>query len=179
MKAIRPPDGTAARPDRSRPAHQPGPEDHGDDADRAGRSAVPAHQGWVPRGGRRGRWLEPFLLLLVAEGDSHGYAIARSLNELRVAADEVDVGTVYRALRELEAAGMVESTWEADVGAPRRAYVLTGTGRDALDGWAPVMAERARLSAAFAPRHARLAVEPAVDPIRPATTPPDPEGETR
>jgi PadR family transcriptional regulator PadR len=125
-----------------------------------------AHQGWTRSDGRRGRWLEPFLLLLVAEGDAHGYAITRSLNELRVAPGEIDAGTVYRVLRELEADGMVASAWEADVGAPRRSYTLTDTGRGTLDEWAAVMAERARLTAAFAPRYARVAPTP------------DPEGGT-
>jgi len=31
--------------------------------------------GGVRTGGRRGRWLEPFLLLLVAEGEGHGCAL--------------------------------------------------------------------------------------------------------
>jgi DNA-binding PadR family transcriptional regulator len=114
------------------------------------------HQGWVRPGGRRGRWLEPFLLLLVAEDEAHGYSLIRQLNELGVAPGEVDVGMVYRTLRELEAEGLVDSSWAAEAGAPRRDYRLTPGGRLALAEWAAVMDERARLIAAFQPRYARL-----------------------
>ena len=107
-------------------------------------------------GGRRGRWLEPFLLLLVAEAEVHGYELIRRLNELRVAPGEVDVGMAYRTLRELEEEGLVESAWATDTGAPRRAYRLSPDGRLALAEWAAVMEERARLIEEFRPRYARL-----------------------
>ncbi len=115
------------------------------------------HQGWVRPGGRRGRWLEPFLLLLVAEDAAHGYSLIRQLNELGVAPGEVDVGMVYRALRELEAEGLVESAWAAESGAPRRDYRITTQGGVSLREWAAVMDERARLIAEFQPRYARFA----------------------
>jgi DNA-binding PadR family transcriptional regulator len=115
------------------------------------------HQGWVRPGGRRGRWLEPFLLLLVAEDEAHGYSLIRQLNELGVAPGEVDVGMVYRTLRELEAEGLIDSTWAAETGAPRRDYRLTPEGALALAEWAAVMDERARLIAEFRPRYARFA----------------------
>jgi DNA-binding PadR family transcriptional regulator len=115
------------------------------------------HQhGWVRPGGRRGRWLEPFLLLLVAEGEAHGYALIGRLNELHVAPAGVDVGMAYRTLRELESEGLVVSAWAAESGAPRRAYRLTTAGRGALEEWADVMNERARLIREFLPRVARV-----------------------
>jgi PadR family transcriptional regulator, regulatory protein PadR len=114
------------------------------------------HRGWVRPDGRRGRWLEPFLLLLIAEGESHGYALIGQLDELRVAPAGVDVGMAYRTLRELEGEGLVSSTWSADNGAPRRAYRLTDQGRVALHEWAAVMRERGRLIEEFLPRHARI-----------------------
>lgn len=114
------------------------------------------HQGWVRRDGRRGRWLEPFLLMLVAEGEAHGYALIGQLNELGVAPAGVDVGMAYRTLRELEADGLVDSAWAAEDGAPRRAYRLTPEGRLALEEWAGVMHERARLIDEFLPRYERL-----------------------
>lgn len=115
------------------------------------------HQrGWVRPGGRRGRWLEPFVLLLVAEAETHGYALIGRLNELGVAPAGVDVGMAYRTLRELEAEGLVLSAWVAENGAPRRAYRLTPEGRLALREWADVMHERARLIDEFLPRYSRL-----------------------
>lgn len=106
-------------------------------------------RGWVRPGGRRGRWLEPFLLRFVAEGEAHGRALITRLNELCLAPDGVDVGMAYRTLRELEAEGLVESTWVTNVGPPRRTYRLTDPGREALVEWIAVMRERARLIDAF------------------------------
>ncbi len=107
-------------------------------------------------GGRRGRWLEPFLLLLVAEGEAHGYALIGRLNELGVAPDSVDVGMAYRTLRELEAEGLVVSEWVAEGGPPRREYRPTQQGRTALAEWASLMCERGRLIDEFLVREARL-----------------------
>lgn len=107
------------------------------------------HRGWVRPGGRRGRWLEPFLLVLVGEGEPYGGALIARLNELCLAPNGVDVGTAYRTLREFEAEGLVVSRWVADDGAPRRAYRLTEVGRQALDEWISVMRERRRLVEEF------------------------------
>lgn len=108
-----------------------------------------AHRGWVRPGGRRGRWLEPFLLRLVAEGEVHGGALIARLNELCLAPDGVDVGMAYRTLRELEGEGLVSSVWVVNDGPPRRTYRLTDAGREALGEWISVMRERVRLIDAF------------------------------
>jgi len=113
-------------------------------------------RGWVRPGGRRGRWLEPFLLLLVAEGETHGYALIARLNELGVSSEGVDVGMAYRTLRELETDGLTRSEWVTESGAPRREYRLTPEGRAALADWASVMCERGRLIDDFLAREARL-----------------------
>jgi PadR family transcriptional regulator PadR len=108
-----------------------------------------AHRGWVRPGGRRGRWLEPFLLRLVADGEAHGSALIARLNDLCLAPGRVDVGMAYRTLREFEGEGLVDSAWVTDDGPPRRTYRLTDAGRQALDEWISVMRERARLIDAF------------------------------
>jgi poly-beta-hydroxybutyrate-responsive repressor len=115
------------------------------------------HQrGWSPGGPRR-RWLEPFLLVLLASEPAHGYSLLGRLNELGVAADDVDVGQLYRTLRELEIAGLVESRWETPAaGAARRGYALTDAGLAVLDDWALVMRERARLVDEFLKQYGRL-----------------------
>lgn len=115
-----------------------------------------SHRGWVRPGGRRGRWLEPFLLALIGEEEAYGGALIARLNELCLAPNGVDVGMAYRTLREFEAEGLVTSRWEADDGAPRRAYRLTDTGRRALDEWISVMRERGRLVEAFLGQAERL-----------------------
>ncbi len=115
------------------------------------------HRGWVRPGGRRGRWVEPFLLALIgADEEVHGGALIASLDELCLAPNGVDVGMTYRALREFEAEDLVTSRWVADNGAPRRAYRLTDAGRAALDEWTSVMWERRRLVDAFLGQAERL-----------------------
>lgn len=114
------------------------------------------HRGWVRTGGRRGRWLEPFLLALVGEVEAYGAELIDRLDELCLAPDGVDVGMAYRNLRELEAEGLLASRWLADEGAPRRTYRLTRAGRQALDEWISVMRERGRLVEAFLAQADRL-----------------------
>ena len=115
------------------------------------------HQrGWSPGGPRR-RWLEPFLLVLLAGEPTHGYSLLGKLNALGVSPDEVDVGQLYRTLRELELAGLVVSRWELpDAGATRRDYEITDAGRAVLHDWAFVMQERARLVGEFLAQYEQL-----------------------
>ena len=113
----------------------------------------PVHRGWAPLGGRR-RWMEPFVLAMVGATGGHGYALQAQLDELGLANGAVDVGQVYRTLRDLEEAGQVVSTWSSDrVGPQRRDYVLTESGFAALHEWAAVMRERTRLIAEFDELH--------------------------
>ena len=90
------------------------------------------------------------MLAMLARGDTYGYAILGRLEEMRVSTGPLDVGLVYRTLRDLERDGLVSSSWaEESAGPKRRAYELTVAGRDALDDWAAVMRERARLIGEF------------------------------
>jgi PadR family transcriptional regulator, regulatory protein PadR len=115
-------------------------------------------RGWARPGTRRGRWIEPFVLLLLAEEVTYGWALIGKLNELGVASDGVDVGMVYRTLRELDAEGLVSTEWGLETGPPRRDYRLTPKGRVALDTWVAVMTERRRLISEFLDRRERLGV---------------------
>jgi PadR family transcriptional regulator len=115
-------------------------------------SGAPVHRGWTPAGGRR-RWMEPFVLVLLIQGGRHGYAIMGELEEMGVTSGSIDVGQVYRTLRDLEAAGQVRSAWSTDpVGPQRREYELTEAGFGALEEWAAVMKDRARLINVFQKR---------------------------
>jgi poly-beta-hydroxybutyrate-responsive repressor len=114
-------------------------------------------QGWQPVGPRR-RWLEPFLLLAIARGTTHGYALIARLNGAGYSPMAIDVGSLYRSLRELEVAGLVASTWAEPPGtARRREYALTRDGRERLTQWAEVMEERARLVGTFLSDYGDLA----------------------
>ncbi len=115
-------------------------------------SGAPVHRGWAPMGTHQ-RWMAPFVLAILASGSAHGYAILGELRQLGITNGSVDVGQVYRTLRELELAGQVRSAWATGTGPARRYYGLTETGSAALDEWAAVMKERARLVAEFDARY--------------------------
>jgi PadR family transcriptional regulator PadR len=111
-------------------------------------SGAPLHRGWLPVAGHH-RWLEPFVLMALAGGSTHGYAAIGVLTEVGLTEAALDVGQVYRTLRDLEQAGQISSTWTTGVGPARRDYTITELGAAALDEWAAVMMERSRLIAEF------------------------------
>jgi PadR family transcriptional regulator PadR len=75
--------------------------------------------------------LRTALLVLLAEGDSHGYGLARRLAEVGVARD---LPAVYRTLRLMDHRGELRSAWDASSsrGPVRRIYGLTDAGRSLL-----------------------------------------------
>jgi PadR family transcriptional regulator, regulatory protein PadR len=90
--------------------------------------------GTVPREAVQfGRGAQSFILLILAQGRSYGYEIRQRLQEDFGYQRVADPGALYRLLREMEAAGFIESTWNiAETGPARRYYQLTGAGRDEL-----------------------------------------------
>lgn len=81
------------------------------------------------------RFGEPALLLLLADGPTHGYELLERLPDL-LGEERVDVGNIYRALRALEDEGLVVSEWSADLPGPaKRTYTLTDEGRRVLGSW--------------------------------------------
>jgi PadR family transcriptional regulator PadR len=114
---------------------------------------IPIHRGWAPVGSHH-RWMEPFVMVLLSVGPAHGYAIVGELADLGITNGQVDIGQVYRTLRDLEGAGQVRSTWSTSGPGPaRRDYELTAAGYAALDEWAAVIKERARLIGEFDARY--------------------------
>jgi DNA-binding PadR family transcriptional regulator len=79
-------------------------------------------------------------LRLQGEGQSavHGFAVAKHLTDQGDSRKLTSHGTLYKALGRLEAAGLLESTWEdpdeaAEAGRPRRRlYTVTPTGAEQL-----------------------------------------------
>lgn len=71
------------------------------------------------------------LLALLDEQPSYGYEVLR---RLRVRGwGTLDRGRAYRALRDMEAQGLLRSRWlESSQGPRRRGYSVTPAGRDAL-----------------------------------------------
>lgn len=74
--------------------------------------------------------LDAWLLLLLASGESYGWALVAQLRRRGLV---VDPSLVYRHLRELEGDGAVTSRWTASAAGPRRrSYLLTPAGHGVL-----------------------------------------------
>lgn len=84
----------------------------------------------------RGAFLEPAILIALSGGNSHGYDLARAIEEITGGEVVPDTGGLYRILRRLEEDGAVESWWEDTGSGPqRRSYRLTPGGRMLLAHW--------------------------------------------
>lgn len=76
-------------------------------------------------------FLRACLLLLLREQPAHGYDLLERMEAFGL--DRSDPGGVYRALRKLEADGLVRSAWEpSDTGPQRRIYQITRRGMEEL-----------------------------------------------
>jgi len=74
------------------------------------------------------------ILAVLADGDLHGYAIAREIERRSESALSFKEGTLYPALHSLETKGLVEAIWEnVERGPSRKVYRLTEEGRDDLE----------------------------------------------
>jgi DNA-binding PadR family transcriptional regulator len=83
-------------------------------------------------------FLLPALLLLLAEEPRHGYSLAKGVHALQVG--RVDRPSVYRALAQLEADGLIGSPPQAlGTGQSRRVYSLTEQGEQVLRRWMGVI----------------------------------------
>lgn len=78
--------------------------------------------------------LDPLLLSALEGGPAHGYAIKEALRQRGGDRFDLPTGTIYPALRRLEAAGLISGTWATDGGRRRRVYQLTAAGRRRLAG---------------------------------------------
>ena len=80
--------------------------------------------------------LRPALLLLLAEGDSHGYELMDKLDQLGFDAECLDSSIVYRDLRDMEDMGLIQSSWDdVSKGPKRRVYQVGEEGFSRLSGW--------------------------------------------
>ncbi len=80
--------------------------------------------------------LRPALLLLLAEGDSHGYDLMDQLDSLGFESEYLDSSILYRDLRDMEEMGLIQSTWDDDSKGPRRrVYQINDEGMRRLNGW--------------------------------------------
>ncbi|GAA1868304.1 PadR family transcriptional regulator [Myceligenerans crystallogenes] len=76
--------------------------------------------------------LDSLILAVVEGGPLHGYAIIEALAERSGGELGLPTGTIYPALRRLERAGYLDSSWSTVGGRERRTYSLSGAGERAL-----------------------------------------------
>ena len=72
------------------------------------------------------------ILLVLAEGARHGYAISKAITELSGGDVRLLPGSLYRALGQLERRDLIEETEPAGDDERRRTYRLTPEGKQAL-----------------------------------------------
>ncbi|MBA2558838.1 MAG: helix-turn-helix transcriptional regulator, partial [Propionibacteriales bacterium] len=100
-------------------------------------------------------YLRPCLLLLLAEGTSHGYELLDQVAALGL--ERADPGRLYRCLRAMDEEGLVRSLWEPSATGPaRRTYALTDDGREWLHALAGSLAEVSRALGTFHQRYTLL-----------------------
>ncbi|HWC10267.1 MAG TPA: PadR family transcriptional regulator [Acidimicrobiales bacterium] len=118
-------------------------------------SPAPREKMALPR-----HYLRPCLLLLLAEGPSHGYELLDQVRLLGIAGAEP--GGLYRYLRTMEKEELVRSWWEpSQAGPARRTYVLTDAGYDALRASVDSVRDVRRLLVELLDRYDSLAHEAA------------------
>ena len=82
-------------------------------------------------------WLVPVALLTLREKSSHVYELMDHI--VGFGFEQINPGTLYRALRQMEKDGLCESEWETSNGgggAACRTYSVTDNGEAYLGSWA-------------------------------------------
>ncbi len=74
------------------------------------------------------------ILAVLAGGKCHGYALAREVERRSADALKLREGSLYPALRVLEADDLISGVWEEGAGGPsRRVYSITSKGQAELE----------------------------------------------
>jgi PadR family transcriptional regulator PadR len=84
--------------------------------------------------------LDALILKTLARGPSHGYAIARYIEDTTGEAVLIEDGSLYPALYRLERRGLLEAEWgTSELGRRAKVYRITEAGRAQLaaemDSW--------------------------------------------
>lgn len=89
-------------------------------------------------------FLESCLLVLLHREPGYGYSLMSGLEAFGFQTEAMDISILYRALRELEAAGLVSGSWneEKSLGPQRRIYTITPLGESALAEWMRALRQR-------------------------------------
>ncbi len=91
-------------------------------------------------------------LVLLREENSYGYELMERLEE-DFGFEQINAGSVYRALRQMENEGLCRSEWDVRAeggGPPRRMYAITDEGEAYLKAWAAACEKYHRVMDQFA-----------------------------
>ena len=81
-----------------------------------------------------GEMLNAQLLAMLKGWSAYGYELVQRLEEAGLG--EYNKGSIYRALRQMEGLGLVDSMWDTSADGPaRRMYSLTRAGTLFLENW--------------------------------------------
>lgn len=95
-------------------------------------------------------YIDPIVMSIIAKGDTYGYEIAKNVEQQTNGALELKEGTLYPALRRLEAEKLIDGYWGTDKGGPRRRYYrITKSGINALEKAKESWRENKRLLGLF------------------------------
>ena len=88
------------------------------------------------RGKGKMLFLQSCLLVLLHRESSYGYKLMEGLEEFGFQAENMDISVIYRALRNLEAGGLISDSWDdSSLGPQRRVYTITSLGEETLADW--------------------------------------------
>jgi PadR family transcriptional regulator PadR len=100
--------------------------------------------------GKAERYIQPSILMGLRRKPSYGYEIIQTIQEFGFVEGPAPPGMIYRHLRELEAAGLVISSWRTEgTGPAKRVYELTPEGEEALALWVQYMEQQAQKLTSF------------------------------
>lgn len=77
--------------------------------------------------------IDLIILALLAEGESYGYALAKTIRERGASTHQIGEGTLYGSLKRLSSKGLLESRWgDSEEGGRRKYYRLSELGKTEL-----------------------------------------------
>lgn len=121
----------------------------------SGHETVPGPAGPPPASTALYEYVEACLMLALGERPAYGYELKGELDELGL--ESLDRGRIYRALRSMEAEGLVASHWEtAGRGPARRTYDLTPRGHERLRSQVLAVRRQRRQLSRFLSRYERV-----------------------
>lgn len=90
--------------------------------------------------------MTPVALVILRKESSYGYELMERL-ATEFDFEQINAGTLYRTLRQMEKEGLCESEWETSEGGgpARRMYYITEAGQVYLDTWVEACKEYRRV----------------------------------